>query len=258
MLLITMVGCHYFQVFGAVFGPENEVLVDPLCDSISLLSVSDDPLHLDSKFAYLLYSLRWLIAKLKNYYESIPAASRVRVPYYDMDGKIKYTQCINKRVWKGQMDDKAVIVKFTLQYNSYVHNFLAEKGKAPQLITEDQLCGGWTVIVMEYIDGKSLYECYYTLNTEQKQNIKHKLDEALQHMATGSFVHGDLRRPNIIIQNESIPFIIDFDWAGEEGVVRYPVTLNPSITWPETAQAGLPIKAQHDKDMVKKLFIENY
>ena len=54
-------------------------------------------------------------------------------------------------------------------------------------------------------------------------------------MATSKFVHGDLRRPNIMIRNEDIstpsptPIIIDFDWAGIQGQAKYPSSLNTKV-----------------------------
>ena len=262
MILITIVGCHFFQVFGAVFGPDDKILVDPLCDAISLLNVPHDPLHLDLKFASLLYSLKRTFAKLKRYYETLSASSSCPcVPYYNNDSTLEYIEpipiCTNGRVWKGKMNDREVVVKFTLMYNSSVHKLLHQNGMAPEIFAEDELCGGWKVIVMEYIVGQSLHECCNILTHTQKQDIKDKLKNALQIMKTANFVHGDLRLPNIMIESTTTsPFIIDFDWAGISGDVKYPINLNPSVRWPDDARSGLPIRTTHDLYMIEQLFEE--
>ena len=79
-------------------------------------------------------------------------------------------------------------------------------------------------------------------------------------MKSAKYVHGDLWLPNIMIKNfdsESptpIPIIVDFDWAGIEGEVKYPVNLNQIVDWPATAKSGLSIFNSHDMHMVKNLF----
>jgi len=44
--------------------------------------------------------------------------------------------------------------------------------------------------------------------------------------------------------------LIDFDWAGKAGDVKYPSFLSPKIGWPAGAEGGKPITAQHDLDMI--------
>ena len=260
MLLISIVGCYYFQVFGAVFGPNNEVLCDPLSDTISLLNVPHDPLELVSKFANVLYALKCTISQLEKYYAS-PRTNRV--PYYHLD-TIEYIEPIYRtgRVWKGKdiSGDTVVVVKFTLMYNTTVHKYLYECGMAPKLMTDEQLCDGWKVIVMEYIEGKTLHECNSTLKDSQKDAIKVKLKAAVQRMKNKNYVHGDLRLPNIMIKDSEVdsefptPIILDFDWAGIDGEVKYPVNLNNVVDWPDTAKSGLPILNSHDMYMVENLF----
>ena len=70
MLLLSMVGSHYCQVFEAVFGHDNQLLVDPLCDPISLLDVRDDPLDGESKVARLLHTLNAILPLLADYYHN--------------------------------------------------------------------------------------------------------------------------------------------------------------------------------------------
>ena len=72
--------------------------------------------------------------------------------------------------------------------------------------------------------------------------------------------YGDLRLPNIMIKDSEVdsefptPIILDFDWAGIDGEVKYPVNLNKVVDWPDTAKSGLPILNSHDMYMVENLF----
>ena len=260
MLLITMVGFHYFQVFGAVFGPNNEVLCDPLCDPVSLLNVPIDPLESEEKFACLLYTIKCTISQLETYYEE-SHPTPIRVPYYNKNN-IQYIQPIYEsgRIWIANMNGTEVVVKFTLTYNSTVQQYLHSHGMAPQLIVEAELNAGWKVIVMEYIEGKTLHECRCTLRDPQKDAIRKKLKEAIQSMRDKKYVHGDLRQPNIMIKNSETgsdsptPIIVDFDWAGIEGVAKYPLNLNQVVDWPSDAKSGLNILNSHDIYMVENLF----
>lgn len=63
-------------------------------------------------------------------------------------------------------------------------------------------------------------------------------------------MHGDLRRPNIMtLERERVrmgAMLLDFNWAGENGQVRYPALLNQSeIAWADGVKPGGPIRIQH-------------
>ena len=258
MLLLSMAGSHYCQVFGAVFGYDNQLLVDPLCDPISLLDVRDDPLDGESNVACLLHTLDAILPLLADYYY-YAAVNQLsdRVPYYKQD-ELKYVKPIGTRVWQTKNERNATVaVKFTRMYSTEVHEFLAQKNMAPKLFNISEMeCGG-KVIEMEYIHGKILHECQQSLSTAQKQNVRHRLISTVQDMATSKFVHGDLRRPNIMIRNEDIsspsptPIIIDFDWAGTQGQAKYPSSLNNNVVWPVGATPRAVIMCDHDREMVE-------
>ena len=258
MLLLSMVGSHCCQVFGAVFGCDNELLVDPLCDPISLLDVWDDPFDGESKVARLLHTLAAVLPLLADYYY-YAAVNQLsdRVPYYKQD-ELKYVKPIGTRVWETKNEQNATVaVKFTRMYSTEVHEFLAQKNMAPKLFNVCEMECGWKVIEMEYIQGKTLHECQQSLSTTQKQNIRHRLISIVEDMATSNFVHGDLRRPNIMIRNEDIsslsptPIIIDFDWAGTQGQAKYPSSLNTKVAWPVGATPRAVIMCDHDREMVE-------
>ncbi|KAH9953119.1 hypothetical protein BC827DRAFT_173575 [Russula dissimulans] len=46
------------------------------------------------------------------------------------------------------------------------------------------------------------------------------LDQLVRSFHNASFVHGDLREPNILCNGETV-MLIDFDWGGKEGEAYY-------------------------------------
>ncbi|KAJ4452987.1 hypothetical protein PAPYR_12671 [Paratrimastix pyriformis] len=63
--------------------------------------------------------------------------------------------------------------------------------------------------------------------------------------------HGDLRRCNVGLARApptADPWlcVLDYDWAGPAGAVRYPPNINHEIRWPKGALGEAPIKVEHD------------
>jgi hypothetical protein len=97
-----------------------------------------------------------------------------------------------------------------------------------------------------------------------KSNIKEALYQIINVLREGNYVHGDLRPNNLFIKvtiapdgctilnrdTSPLPYlkVIDFDWAGEVGAVKYPPHRNPDVEWP--GYSGKPILADHDKSMI--------
>jgi hypothetical protein len=44
---------------------------------------------------------------------------------------------------------------------------------------------------------------------------------------------------------------IDFDWAGVEGVQRYPPFMSDAVLWPPGAETGQLISQEHDCALLK-------
>ena len=75
-------------------------------------------------------------------------------------------------------------------------------------------------------------------------------DRVLDVLKEQNYVHGDLRLPNLIVKEKCIK-VLDFDWAGVEGDVYYPVNLNTyDIQWPQGVDVGKEIRSQHDRTMI--------
>ena len=69
-----------------------------------------------------------------------------------------------------------------------------------------------------------------------------------------NFVHGDLRQGNVLWNRQQDKvMIIDFDWAGTNGIVYYPTDMNPEIGWPEGATTNELVMLEHDNFWIKKL-----
>jgi predicted Ser/Thr protein kinase len=146
---------------------------------------------------------------------------------------------------------ESVVVKFSpYGYGKFAHKLLADHGMAPKLFHVEDLENGFTLIVMEHIaDGRLLNS---KLSLEQSQ----KLLGAIQLLHRHGFVHGDMRRPNVLWK-ENLPFIIDFDFAGLEGesTTKYPGNLNvEDINWADGVEAGGKILQVHDLEMLKLHF----
>lgn len=97
-----------------------------------------------------------------------------------------------------------------------------------------------------------------------KENIKGALHEIIDVLEEAQLVHGDLRPNNLFIKvklthdgcdilprpSSELPYlkVIDFDWAGEAGKVKYPPHRNPEVEWP--GESGEPISANDDRIMI--------
>lgn len=79
------------------------------------------------------------------------------------------------------------------------------------------------------------------------------LRKGLNLLHNKSLVFGDLRDANIILDKEGWPHVIDFDWCGVSGKVRYPFDINdePGM-WMDGVEGGNFIEKRHDLDMLDK------
>lgn len=67
MLLLTVIGCHFWQVFGAAWNGSN-VCIDPLCSPVSLLFVPRDPRVQIARTACVPAAIASTVDELKKYY----------------------------------------------------------------------------------------------------------------------------------------------------------------------------------------------
>ena len=132
------------------------------------------------------------------------------------------------------------------------------------------------MVVMEYLSEKE-YCIRSTIevdapssvevNTVKSNIVKFdiaKFETAIKHavklLHDHDYVHGDIRACNIMVRrqwDDSIGMknvkLFDFDWAGKVETTRYPANVNyVLISRPEDARDGLPIKKEHDHDMLTR------
>ncbi|KAI6010555.1 hypothetical protein EDC04DRAFT_2905818 [Pisolithus marmoratus] len=111
--------------------------------------------------------------------------------------------------------------------------------------------GGWFMVVMDDLSNDYETLANMSVPVPTKSLIRAKL--AGFHKA--GFVHGDIRDTNIMVsKSDNTQFrIIDFDWAGIAGEVKYPAFLNPEVRRPEGATDGEFILAEHDDAMLNDI-----
>jgi hypothetical protein len=139
---------------------------------------------------------------------------------------------------------KEIVIKFTSQYGVDVHQELANHGMAPDIYGH-MTVGGMSMVAMEYSEGDWWPDCP---TAQQKENLQ----AIAAKMKSDGFVHGDLRAPNILVRGDRV-VLINFDWAGREGIVIYPIHLSQEETWHPNACVGCLIDHSHDSFMIERL-----
>jgi len=155
-----------------------------------------------------------------------------------------------------EAEPKEVVVKFVTRYGDEVHKAMGEAGLAPKLLYYGPIdiapdmpsYGRLKMVVMEYVDGRTAFD-----TRSLPPNFHHRLKKAVEYCHGQGFVFGDLRTPNVMITKDWKVQLIDFDWAGREGEVTYPVSISRNIEWPKGVAALEPIFRQHDLDMLEDL-----
>ena len=155
--------------------------------------------------------------------------------------------------------EERVVVKFCMRpfaskaggTGEAVHRLWAAAGLAPQLYAVERLPGGIDMVVVEYLDPAA---GWVAAGEDQPEESRQALRAA---HALGGHVHGDMRGTNIMVRKRrpapGLPSdggydvrFIDFDWAGEDGVVRCPTFINPEAGWPPGMKVGVPLTQQLD------------
>ena len=249
MLLVSVVGCHYFQVFGAVWNGCH-ICVDPLSEPISLLPVPRDPNCGVEVVARVLAALSSTLDALIEFYSDRDDVEKG--PYFQScsSGTLQNMKKLNVNVewvFEASCAGKEVVVKFVRKYGEDVHRLLASEKLAPELFSVDQLPGGWLAVVMEKVVGEMMP------NKIQKP-VKEALKKAVELMRSNGYVHGDLRPQNILVVGDTIS-ILDFDWAGKYPDARYPSQLNLQCDWHPEVECGGIIATEHDQYQIDCLAV---
>ena len=220
LLLISSAGPEYFQVHGAAWYGDR-LCIDQLSNPLSLLHEPHSQDATAKKLACVLYAIQVIVNKLSKL-----QPTGFLLPYYHYTNSQSITLAYPLKdkvcVWKASLNERVVVVKFVCHYGIEVHRYLASENMAPSVLHTEKLPGGWIVVVMDYVDGESPVSLETDNDRKKFGEFKKKLKDALKRK---EFVHGDLRSPNIIKCGDKF-MVIDFDWAGKNGEVEYPITIN--------------------------------
>lgn len=274
-------------VCGAIF--TTHPIVHRLTDYMWLghSRVIDD--HRTVELARVFYALRLGLADLRRYYDelSVPPEDVHRRFYpladtctLDSGEQLRFRylrplkgpdpSCATFLTVDCTKADRLLVVKFVERYGAAAHRLLAERSFAPNLLycgdvwPTDAVPGGGTprmMVVMDYVEGQSVEETDLIDAADAREEVHGAVRAALELLHKRGFVHGDIRAPNIMIEGKDDKDdkdvrkrvkIVDFDWAGIEGEVKYPLHL-ADARWPEGVEDYALIKADHDRAMADKL-----
>lgn len=169
---------------------------------------------------------------------------------------------------------EAVLVKFSETYSEVAHRALADADLAPKLYFHTLLKGGIHMVIMEYIAGRDAYQEF--AYRELPQVVVDKVKVALRTLHDMGFVHGDIRRANILAKNVKVPraasesgavnsmdskatvpsyeaYVTNFDHIGRADVDRYSPFLNTSIAWPQGMNRWWLMEKRHDEEMLENI-----
>ncbi|KAG8213574.1 hypothetical protein J3R82DRAFT_10230 [Butyriboletus roseoflavus] len=186
------------------------------------------------RIARIFYTLRESIQRLDLFYKTIKAvtplnisARQIRVhprfcptpnTYRYKNTLVKFPyrapleqsdSCVTYRASTIEDKPRDIFVKFVTgpSYGEDAHEKMASLGFAPQLL----------------------------------YRFQDDLSRAFEELHAAGYVFGDLRESNVIVtsglEGTSTAQLIDFDWAGKEGEVKYPISIPSSANWP----AGLSL-----------------
>ncbi|THH28240.1 hypothetical protein EUX98_g5954 [Antrodiella citrinella] len=113
---------------------------------------------------------------------------------------------------------------------------------------------------LEYVQGKTAFNTFGDANSISRK-VRLHVKKAMDVLPAAGFVHGDIRRPNVLVvrrhgldddpADSDGGMLLDFDWAGREGEVRYPYGINMQINWTDGVAGGKPILKEHDRNMYR-------
>lgn len=170
--------------------------------------------------------------------------------------KFKYIHQIDedKLLFIAETDNRErICIKFVRHYSRAAHEQCTEIGIAPKLRGFEEIGAGWVMVVMDALDEGYMPFDKKTVHFDVEKFLRERL--IVLHQA--NFVHGDVRDVNIMVRKDGKEglMLVDFDWSGMIGEVRYPMNVNKVDLWrPDEVTDGALIKSEHDMAMLHHLF----
>uniref|UniRef100_T1IM59 Protein kinase domain-containing protein n=1 Tax=Strigamia maritima TaxID=126957 RepID=T1IM59_STRMM len=263
--VIMLLDGYVLFLYGAVLA--HQISVQPLIRPIDLMAenahseaAKGDKQQSIAYFPIIKYanrveynfqqSLMKNIVEAKEYMKTtnvwIPVKKSSKKGCGDERKKIKVA-AVFPMLYKAKYDGTNVVIKFTRTYCIAAHKACASKYAPRVIYYEDNRT--YQVVIYEEFMGKPFSKTDHGTNSTAIGNLK----AALKVLHDGGFVFGDLRPPNILVNDESEVNLIDFDWSGENGEGRYPEVVNSSIVWPEGVNYGRLLRKEHDDYMFNEL-----
>lgn len=169
--------------------------------------------------------------------------------------------CVTYRAKTLEDSPKDIVVKFVTSYGEDAHREMELAGFAPKLLYYGPIdtnpdmpsYGDLRMVVMEYVKGRTFDKALE--RNEVPSRFKSDLLQAIKQLHNAGYVFGDLREPNVMVTPQATPTVqlIDFDWTGKEGEVKYPRSISGSIEWPQGAGMLELIRKEHDLEMLDRL-----
>jgi hypothetical protein len=142
------------------------------------------------------------------------------------------------------------VVKFTARYNPTALRILAGAQLAPTLHFCERVIGGLYMVVMDRVDGKSIWQLQQE-GTPLPAFVPKMVEDALRRLHEQDILFGDLRDPNILClaskgSGKGCLSLVDFDWPGKDGQDRYPAILNQNNFWSDDVPPYGIMRKSHD------------
>ncbi|CAG8676380.1 2846_t:CDS:2, partial [Scutellospora calospora] len=236
---------HSLSVLRLLAEIKNEIGTDK-CDLTTQAGVSYAKYYTQEKNEELLKQCNWpsFILYLAGPWVCILGAVYVEKPIVDpltdfipliptniRDHAERLIDQPDKLLWKAITKDRQeIVVKFMWRYNQRAHELCSEIGKAPKLLhVNKEVVDGFYMVVIDYVKAKPLYNCGSSLSHDECKTVFKDIEEAISKLHKENIVFADLRQYQ--------GMLIDFDWAGEEGIECYPSFMNHEyINWPPRAE----------------------
>eukprot|EP00557_Chaetoceros_sp_GSL56_P008713 CAMPEP_0176496178 /NCGR_PEP_ID=MMETSP0200_2-20121128/11059_1 /TAXON_ID=947934 /ORGANISM="Chaetoceros sp., Strain GSL56" /LENGTH=541 /DNA_ID=CAMNT_0017894121 /DNA_START=97 /DNA_END=1719 /DNA_ORIENTATION=- len=251
----TQYPCFLLELYGTAFSvsgivnTNSRIICDLLSPTYQLLC--DPEFSFAGKLARLFASLRKQLIILQNEFNRLlraspfPYVSSFHDQISDSEIDFVYQQQVKGLLFYAKLIEQnaEVVVKFCSRYNQDVHSYSHSLGFAPALFSIQDF-GNYTMVVMEKLPALRQITREDATNGSICGQIRYILDKLIEK----NYVHGDMRETNVLIDTlGNRVVLVDFDWAGIDGVDVYPPFMNPAICWPDGASTGMPLRHHHDQ-----------